>query len=72
MSDYCASMDDVIERICYASDLEINRILDAVTLRYCRLFPEWDILFLSLPKEPEQRRSQLEQMLRMLVEGQLF
>ena len=67
MEEICASFEDVLERILLASDKELNQILDAVTRRYCRLFPDWDILFLSLPREPEQRKQQLKTMLEQLA-----
>ena len=49
---------------------EIDAIIDAVIHRYCRHHPEWDILFLSLPKEECARRKQLERMLEMLKNGE--
>ena len=56
-------LEEVLAYIEDADALEIDPILNAITRRYCRLFPDWDILFLSLPREPEQRKHQLEQML---------
>lgn len=69
MSDFCASFEDVIERIFFSTDVEINQILNAVIRWYGRHYPDWDVMFLSLPKESEARRKQLERMLEMLKNG---
>lgn len=63
--------DHFLRAIENASDEEITEIIAALIRRYSRLHPEWEILFLSLPKEPTQRRRQLELMLEKLHEGTL-
>lgn len=56
----------VLSVIEQADDLQISKIIRAVIRRYGLVFPDWDVLFLSVPKAPEQRRSQLERMLEYL------
>ena len=55
-----------------ADCIEIDTILNAVQHRYRCHHPDWDILFMALPTDPEKRRADLERMLHMLGEGQLF
>ena len=51
---------------------EIDLIIDSVTRRYSRFHPDYDISFLSLPKEPKERKKQLEQLLEQIKAGQLL
>lgn len=60
------AMAKVLKTIEQADDAQIAQIMKAVVHRYGKAFPDWDILFLSIPKEPTQRRSQLEYMLEYL------
>lgn len=55
-----------------ADDMQISQIIRAVIRRYGLVFPDWDVLFLSVPKDPTQRRLQLEHMLEQLMEGHTF
>ena len=55
-----------------ADCIEIDTILNAVQHRYRYHHPDWDILFIAIPTDPEKRRADLERMLQMLGEGQLF
>ena len=56
----------VLKAIEQANDMQISEIIRAVIRRYDFVFPDWDVFFLSLPKEPIERRSQLEHMLEHL------
>ena len=75
--DYNPYSDDpeLSEVLTYIEDadvLEINAIIHAVTRRYSRHFPDHDISFLALPREPEGRKKQLEWMLEQIKAGQLL
>ena len=49
-------MDDVLKLIRLADDIELSKIILEVITRYGILHPDWEIVFLSLPKdEPEER-----------------
>lgn len=63
------ALTEILSYIENANDDQINQLLDAVSRRYRRLFPEWDIIFLSLPMEPAERNHQLEWMLHQLSDG---
>lgn len=59
-------LDAILEIIQNANDDQINIIIDAITRRYNQLFPEWEILFLSMPKDRQKRNAQLSIMLEQL------
>ena len=42
------SLEDVLYRIEYADSLEIDEMIDALQKRYNRLFPGWEVMFLSM------------------------
>ena len=41
-------------------DQEIQDVIQAVIRRYALAFPDWEVMFLSLPKDPQKREAQLE------------
>lgn len=59
-------MNEVIKAIENASDTQINEIINAVTRRYERLYPDWEVVFYSISREPKKRRTQKWQLLRMI------
>ena len=59
-------LNQIIAFIHQADDDEINQIIDALTARYKRVYPGWEVIFAALPLEDtEQRRTMLEQALRI-------
>ena len=48
------SLEKLLLRIEYAEHEEIDPIMDALQRRYKRLFPDWEIVFLSVPTENEE------------------
>lgn len=56
----------LISQITQADDVEITEIIRAVIRRYTLVYPEWEVMFLSVPREANARREQLEEMLRLL------
>ena len=60
------NLDELCQRIRLAGPEEINDILQAAFERYRNLFPNDEILYLSLPKNNPQERQRLLQMLQNL------
>ncbi len=57
----------LLEQIVQADCNMLNEIMDAVRLRYKTVFPEWEIIYLAIPKQDSQeRREQLEAMIHYL------
>ena len=58
-------LQDILLRIEQSDDYEITEIMDAVRKRYAVRFPEWEVLFISCPKnDPITRRQTMEFILR--------
>ena len=56
---------DILNRIEQADDFEINEIMAAVRRRYQILFPDWEVLYLSCPKnDPDARKQMLDFLIR--------
>ena len=43
------SLDELLLRIEYAEHEEMDPIIDTLQRRYRRLFPDWEVAFLSVP-----------------------
>ena len=55
------TLDNAIEFIEQASDYEINEIMEAVRRRFAAAFPDWEVLYLSFPKnDPTLRQNSLD------------
>ena len=55
------SLDQVLTFIHQADDTQINEIIQAVVKRYARVFPDWEVIFLSLPRNnPAKRREMIQ------------
>ncbi len=61
------NLDELCQRIRLANPEEINDILQAAFERYRILFPNDEILYLSLPKNNPQERQRLLQMIQNLA-----
>ena len=58
-------LEQVLEVIQQADDYQINEIINALTERYKRVFPDWEVVFLALPlHDPVQRKQTIEYVLR--------
>lgn len=61
------SLDDVLYRIEYADHDEIDAMIDAVQRCYSRLFPDWEVAFLSIHAgDQAECTQQVEQVIQML------
>ena len=59
-------LQDILLQIEQADDTEISEIIQAVIRRYKTVFPDWEVVFLSLPLEPAARTAVLEQTIEQL------
>lgn len=50
----------IIRRIKNADDDEMVQIVQAIQHRYSIRFPNWDVSFLSLSRDPAERKKQLD------------
>ena len=52
-------MDQLVQRITEADDIALSEIVQAVIKRYGMLHSDWEIMFLSLPKDDRQERNRI-------------
>lgn len=61
------SLEELLLRIEYAEYEEMDPIIDTMRRRYSRLFPEWEVAFLSVPSgDGENRRKQAKLLIEFI------
>lgn len=66
------AMEEVLKVIEKADDFQNEQILDAIRRRYATLYPDWEIIFASLHRDPVERKHDVAFIVKMLqksVEG---
>ena len=58
--------EQIIKAIEQADDLLIGDVINAVIRRYAQVFPEWEVMFLSLHKEPKARAKDIKAHIKFL------
>lgn len=59
-------MEELLTQIEQADDIGISRIIQAVIRRYGRVYPDHEVVFLSLPiNDPEERQLVLRNAMMM-------
>ncbi len=53
-------MKEIIERIQTMSERELQVVMRAIQNRYASAFPEWDVVYMVLHKDPELRVQEIE------------
>ena len=54
-------METVFDRIERAGERELREIMDAVQDRFAVAYPQWDIVYLAVPKDDPNRRKEILQ-----------
>lgn len=57
-------MEELLQRIQNANDLEIQQIMAAVRMRYMLQYPDWEVFYLAIPKDDPAERMKSLQYLR--------
>lgn len=61
------SISEVVDRIENADGGEISEIIRAIIRGYRKLFPDWEVIFLSMHRnDPVKREKDIENLLRYL------
>ena len=61
------SLEQVLAYIRQANDIQTNEIIKTLTIHYSEVYPDWDVTFLSLPKNnPSERKELLHSALSFL------
>ncbi len=66
MSQLIAQTDTVKRILEQVNDLQLYEIMVALIHRHKVLYPDWDLLFLSLPVDPTLREKEIQNALPLL------
>lgn len=58
--------EPLTERIRNANGEELNEIINAVIRRYGELFPEWEMHFVSMHRDGEKRKADIQKLFHFL------
>ena len=50
-----------------ATDLQINEFINAIMRRYQHLYPNWEIMMIALPTDPELRKKAVENAVQFIL-----
>ena len=65
------ALNRMLKKIERADDFEVSRMISTIIRRYARVYPDQEVMFLSLPKnDPEERGRTLDAVRRYMDEGQ--
>ena len=53
------TLEQVLAYIHTVDDDEINQIIDVLTARYSRIYPDWEVAFLALPRHNREARKRI-------------
>ena len=61
-------MEELLAQIERADDIQISRIIQAVIRRYSTVYPDHEVVFLSLPtNDPKERQMVLRNAMMMML-----
>ena len=60
-------LNEVLTYIEQADDLEIEEIMEAVERRYAIAYPEWDVFYTALHKDPALRKKELDELVAYIA-----
>ena len=60
-------VQDLMDRILQANDLQINEFISAIMRRYRCLHPDWEIMTLAMPTDPALRKEAVENIVNLLL-----
>ena len=60
-------LENILNQIENANQQQLQEIIDSIQDRYAQILPQWDILYLALPKEDcDERRNLIRKILDAL------
>ena len=59
-------LDRVLQYIEQANDTEIEEIMAAVEQRYAIAYPQWDVVYVAVHKDPMLRKKELEDLMAII------
>ena len=62
MSNLSSAFQNVLKTIEQADDFQIREIMDAVERRYAIAYPQWDVFYAAVRKDPALRKMDLAEL----------
>ena len=59
-------METVLSRIAQASYTELEQIMRAVENRFSVAFPDWEVIYVSVHKDPKLRKEEVARLLEFI------
>ncbi len=50
-------------------ELELQEVMAAIQKRYADTYPQWEVFYLAVHRDPALRRSEVEQLLNLICKG---
>ncbi len=60
-------MDELMEKIQSLSELEIQDLMRAFEKWYAKAFPEWEVVYVALHKDPVKRKQEFTELLNEIA-----
>lgn len=57
---------EVLAYIENADDMQLNAIMDAVEHRYRTAYPEWEVIYVAVHREKDQRKRDIDSIIDLL------
>ena len=55
-------VSDILAYVEKANDLQLQQIMDAVKRRYAAAYPQWDVFYAAIHKDPALRKKELKEL----------
>ena len=72
MSKECLAFQNVLKIIEQADDFQIREIMDAVKRRYRAAYPDWDVIYAAVHKDPKLREAELKELVASIEKDLLW
>lgn len=59
MAHSSIEIEKILDQIEKANQQDLQEMMDSIQERYAQILPQWDILYLALPKEETDERKNL-------------
>lgn len=60
-------MDELLEKIKALSQTELDEVMHGIEKWYEEAYPDWDVVYIAMPKDPVQRKQRFMGVLRLIA-----
>ncbi len=59
-------MEEMLDRIACLSESELRVVMDAIQKRYTLAYPDWEVIYIAIHKDPKLRTQEIANILNLL------